>query len=227
MTIVFLLAMALAPGIAIMLYVYLKDIHEPEPLRPLLLGFGCGVVAFALSIGLGLLLHGVTDIREGDLIQQLIKAFIFVGLVEEGCKFLFLRGVMYRNPNFDEPFDGIVYAVMIGMGFATAENVLYVINGDAGTAIIRMFTAVPAHAVFAVIMGFFVGEAKVFPTSAGLYMAMGLFLATFVHGVYDYFLFVSFVPGLWIQAIVSLVIAVVLTHFAMKRHQSESPFKSD
>ena len=227
MGIVFLIALALAPGLAIMLFVYLKDIHEPEPLKPLLMGFGFGVLAFGISLGIGLLLAEISNIQEDDLVQQLIRAFIFVGLVEEGSKFLFLRGVMYRDKNFDEPFDGIVYAVMIGMGFASAENVLYVINGDAGTAIIRMFTAVPAHAVFAVIMGFFIGEAKVFPTSAALYAGMGLFLATFIHGVYDYFLFISFIPGLWIQALISLVIAVVLTHFAMKRHQSESPFKSD
>ncbi|MDX1477794.1 MAG: PrsW family glutamic-type intramembrane protease [Saprospiraceae bacterium] len=227
MSLIFLLALALAPGMAIALYIYLKDADEPEPLRPLIMGLSFGVLAFGISIGLGLLLSGVTDIREGDFIQQMIKAFIFVGLIEEGSKFLFLRGVMYRNPNFNEPFDGIVYAVMIGMGFATAENILYVVNGDAGTAIIRMFTAVPAHAVFAVIMGFFVGEAKVFPTSAGLYAGIGLFLATFVHGVYDYFLFISFVPGLWIQAIISLIIAVVLSHFAMKRHQGDSRFKSD
>lgn len=220
-----LLLLAIAPGAAIVLFIHIKDKHEPEPLRLLLLGVGCGVLSFLLALAIGKPLHDYTDIDRTDVIDQLIRAFIFVGLVEEVSKFLFLRGILYRH--FDEPLDGIVYAVMVGMGFATAENILYIIQGGGGTAITRMFTAVPAHGVFAVIMGFFLGEAKVFPTSSGLFHMLGLAFATFVHGFYDYFLFISFIPGLWIQAFVGLLIAVVLTHFAIKRHQRDSPFNKE
>ena len=90
-----------------------------------------------------------------------------------------------------------------------------------------MFTAVPAHAVFAVIMGFFLGEAKVFPTSSGLFAMLALFFATFVHGFYDYFLFISFIPGLWAQAIISLLIAIGFTYYAIRKHLRESPFSED
>lgn len=227
MIIVFLIAMALAPGIAIALFIYLRDIHEPEPIKPLLLGLLAGVLSFFLSIGIGAVLRNVTNIEPTDVVAQLIRAFVFVGLLEEACKFLFLRGYFYRLPHFDEPFDGIVYAVMIGMGFASAENIVYVLHGGGGTALVRMFSAVPGHAVFAVIMGYFVGEAKMFPTSSGLYLTIGLLAATLAHGFYDYFLFISFIPGLWIQAVASLVFAVILTYFAIKRHQQESPFRDD
>jgi RsiW-degrading membrane proteinase PrsW (M82 family) len=222
---VFLLLLAIAPGAAIVLFIHLKDKHKPEPLRLLFFGVGLGALSFFLSLVIGKLLHEHTQIDSRDVIDQLIRAFIFVGLVEELSKFLFLRGILYRY--FDEPLDGIVYAVMVAMGFATAENILYVIQGGGGTALIRMFTAVPAHGVFAVIMGFFLGEAKVFPTSSGLFHMLGLAFATFVHGFYDYFLFISFIPGLWIQAFVGLLIAVVLTHFAIKRHQRDSPFNPE
>ena len=222
-----LIALALAPGIAIVLFFYLKDHHEPEPLKSLLLGLLYGVLSFGVFLAIGLSLDAVTEIEAESLVDQLIRAFIFVGLLEEGSKFLFLRGILYRSKNFNEPFDGIVYAVMVGMGFAMAENVVYVLKGGASIALVRMFTAVPAHAMFAVIMGFFLGEAKVFPTSSALFSTMALLFAALAHGFYDYFLFVSFIPGLWIQAMVCLVIALVLTHFAMKRHQQESPHLED
>jgi RsiW-degrading membrane proteinase PrsW (M82 family) len=216
-----LLILAITPGIGIALFIYLRDIRKPEPTPLLIVSMGYGVISFFISLGIGYLLKKYTHIEPQNIAHQMIRAVIFVGLVEEGSKFLFLRGILFRNRRFNEPFDGIVYAVMVGMGFAIAENILYVINGDGGTAIVRMFTAVPAHAVFAVIMGFFLGEAKVFPTSSFLYASMALLFATFVHGYYDYFLFLSFVPGLWLQAIASLVIVVVLTHYAIKLRKDE------
>ncbi len=227
MIVVFLIAMALAPGVAIALFIYLRDTHEPEPIKPLLLGLLAGAISFFIAVGVSLFLNSVTHIEPTDVVAQLIRAFVFVGLLEEASKFLFLRTYFYRLPHFDEPFDGIVYAVMIGMGFASAENILYVLQGGGGTAVMRMFTAVPGHAVFAVIMGYFVGEARVFPTSAGLYLTIGVLFATFAHGLYDYFLFISFIPGLWIQAIVLLIFAIVLTYFAIKRHEQESPFNEE
>jgi RsiW-degrading membrane proteinase PrsW (M82 family) len=216
-----LLILAIAPAFAIGYYIYLKDIRDKEPSRLITLSVLCGALSFFVSIGLGLLLHRYTHIEQEDVIHQMIKALIFVGLVEEGSKFLFLRGILFYNRNFTEPFDGIVYSVMVGMGFATTENILYIYNGGGGTALIRMFTAVPAHAVFAVIMGFFIGEAKVFKTSRGLYSGLALGLAAFVHGYYDYFLFLPSIRGLWLQAIAALIITVVLTHFAIKLRRDE------
>ena len=66
----------------------------------------------------------------------------------------------YRKKEFDEPFDGIVYAVMVGMGFATVENISYVSQYGLMTGIMRLFMAVPAHASFAIIMGYFMGKAR-------------------------------------------------------------------
>jgi RsiW-degrading membrane proteinase PrsW (M82 family) len=213
--------MAVVPGFAIGLYVYLKDIRQPEPAGILMKAVFFGAVSFFISIGIGLLLHEHAEIETKNVADQMIRALIFVGLVEEGSKFIFLRGFLFNSKHFKQPFDGIVYSVMIGMGFATAENVVYVLNGDGGTAIVRMFTAVPAHAVFAVIMGFFIGEAKVFRSSSTLYSVMALLFASFAHGYYDYFLFLTFIPDLWMQAIASLVIVIIITHYAFKLRKDE------
>lgn len=221
MTTIILMILAIAPGVAIGLYIYMKDIREPEPSSLIALSVLCGALSFFVSIGIGLLLQRYTHVEQDDVIHQMIKALVFVGLVEEGSKFLFLRGFLFNNRHFTQPFDGIVYAVMVGMGFATTENIVYIINGGGGTALIRMFTAVPAHGVFAVIMGFFIGEAKVFKSSRFLYSGLALGFAAFVHGYYDYFLFLPSIRGLWIQAVAALLIMVVLTHFAIKLRKDE------
>ena len=221
MATIILLVLAIAPCIAIAFFIFLKNTYKPSPPRLLMLSVFFGILSFGLAVVIGLLLHRIALIETESMIDQLIRAMVFVGFVEEGSKFLFLRGRVFYNKQFTQPFDGIVHAVMIGMGFAVAENLLYVYNDAGGSLIARMVTAVPAHAAFAVIMGYFVGEAKVFPSSGSLYNFMGLFFAAFAHGFYDYFLFVSSIPGLWWQSIVALVIILWMTYNAIKLQKEE------
>ena len=216
MSIALLLLLALVPGLALALIIYLRDRHAPEPYSLLLLSCIYGVLSYFITMGLGFLFHNFIYINDEDVLSQLVRAFVFVGLLGEGIKFLFLRGIIYYYKDFNQPFDGIVYAVMVGIGFATTENILYVINGDGDTALVRIITAVPAHAVFAVIMGFFLGEAKLFKNRAFVYSAAALLFAAFAHGYYDYFLYVSYIRGLWMQAAVSIIIVLVLTYFAVR-----------
>ena len=225
MGIVTLLILALSPGLVIILYIYLQDIHEPEPISQLAIGFGYGILSMLLATGVTYLIYKNIHFDRESFSDMAIKAFIIVAVVEEGSKFLFIRGILYRNKNFNEPFDGIIYSVMVGMGFALTENIIYVFNGDGGTAIVRMFSAVPAHALFAVLMGYFLGIAKLENKHTGLYSFAAIVVATLAHGIYDYFLFISFVPGLWIGAAVSLIICYFISRKAIKIHQDSSPFK--
>lgn len=154
-----LLALALAPGAAISLYIYLKDKHEREPLGLLLLSFFYGMLSVfvTLLISMPLEYFVINKQSAGELFTD---AFFKVALVEEFSKFVFIRFILFRNKNFNEPFDGIVYAAMVGMGFATLENILYVYQYGVPTGILRMFTAVPAHACFAILMGYYLGRAR-------------------------------------------------------------------
>lgn len=223
MNIFILLAIALAPGVAIALYVYWRDEHEREPVGLLIRSFFYGVLATFLTLAISIPITTVVSIDEQNLTSQAVHAFLIVALVEEFSKFVFVRGILYRNKNFNEPFDGIVYSVMVGMGFATFENILYVSDGGIGVAILRMFTAVPAHAAFAVLMGYYLGKAK-FEHKRGYYAIHALGVATLFHGAYDYFWFISYVPGIWVGAVVSLVIGVALSRKAIRIHQEASPF---
>lgn len=224
---VLLLILAIVPGVVTAIYIYLEDKHEPEPAGMLIVSFAYGILGFFLAIGITFLLNSIIVIQEGELKGEAVHAFVFVALVEEVCKFAFIRGILYRNKNFNEPFDGIVYAVVVAMGFATAENIFYVLGGGAGVGIIRMILAIPAHAVFAIMMGYFLGKAKFAPKKQAYYAVIALLSATVLHGFYDYFLFLSFIPGLWIMAIVSLVVAFFLSREAIRLHQDASPFRME
>lgn len=125
---------------------------------------------------------------------------------------------------FNEPFDGIVYSVMVSMGFAATENIFYVLEGGYQTALVRAFTAVPAHATFGILMGYYMGKAK-FSNNRIMLNLTGLCLAILFHGAYDFFLFIDFVPGIWIGAFVSLIIGIYLSRKAIKRLQDNSNFR--
>src|SRR5687767_7403193 len=108
-----LLALALAPGTAIGVYIYLKDHHEREPLFLLLISFLYGALSTILTLIISYPVNIFLLTKEDDVISQFVNAFLKVAFVEELSKFLFVRVILYRNRNFNEPFDGIVYAIMV------------------------------------------------------------------------------------------------------------------
>lgn len=223
-----LFGIALAPGVAIMLYIYLKDKHEREPLSLLLVSFIYGIFSTLITLSISFPIDLLIVLRKDDLVDQVYDAFLKVALVEEFSKFIFVRFILYRNKNFNEPFDGIVYAVMVSMGFATLENLIYVFQYGLETGILRMFTAVPAHATFGVMMGYFLGKGKFIHKRQVYYGLIALLTATLFHGAYDYFWFIAQVTGvwtgIWVCAIISLVIGLVLSRKAIRLHQQASPF---
>jgi protease PrsW len=221
----FLILIALTPGIGIAAYIYFMDKHEPEPVKLVLLSFFMGVLSLGLDLLFAIPLDKFFTINEQDLEAEAVHAFVVVAFTEEFFKFLFIRGILYRNKNFNEPLDGIVYSVMVGMGFATAENIIYAFTDGGGAAILRMFSAIPAHALFAILMGYMLGKAKFTHQRETLYGIGALAVATLFHGIYDYFLFISFVPGIWIGSLMALIVAFLLSKKAVQLHQHASPFK--
>jgi len=100
------------------------------------------------------------------------------------------------------------------------------LEGGVGVAVLRAFTAVPAHAIFAIIMGYFMGKAK-FSSHRVFNNLMGLFLAIVFHGAYDFFLFIDFIPGIWIGSFVAIIVGIILAVRAIRKHQANSLFKVD
>lgn len=222
-----LLVLAVAPVFVIIIYIYFKDKYEKEPKTFLIYNFSLGAI---VSIIITTVIYYAFDFvlpltDSSSVFEQFTKAFVVVSLTEEFSKYVIVRYFAQRNKTFNEPFDGIVYAVMVSMGFAATENIFYVLEGGYQTALLRAFTAVPAHATFGVLMGYYMGKAK-FSNNRITLNLTGLLLAIIFHGTYDFFLFIDFVPGIWTGAFISLFIGIILSRKAIKRHQNNSQFKT-
>ena len=222
-----LLLLAVAPVLTIILYIYFQDRYDKEPTGLLVVSFLLGaIVSVLLVFGLYFITGHLLPITDKFSIwQQFIQAFVVVALAEEFSKYIIVKYYAQTRKAFNEPYDGIMYAVMVSMGFACTENILYVLQGGYSTAILRAFTAVPAHATFGILMGYYMGKAK-FSNNRFLLNMAGLFLAVLFHGAYDFFLFINFIPGISIGAFISLIIGIVLSKKAIKRHQDNSNFKT-
>ena len=224
-----LLALAIAPGIAICLYIFLKDIYNKEPKRLLLASFLLGVLSIIPPFFIETRFQ---PFFTNSFLDTGIFAFAVVALSEELSKYFVLRYYCYTRKKFDEPLDGIVYSVMVSMGFATIENVNYILLfGTYDTAFVRMFLSVPAHATFAIVMGYFVGKAKFDSANSFRFMLTGLFLAVFFHGTFDFFLFLQKSPDvkpyvsdtlLFAGAVISYIIAIRLSRKHIGLHQKLS-----
>jgi RsiW-degrading membrane proteinase PrsW (M82 family) len=222
-----LVALALAPVLAIIWFIYLKDKYEPEPIKHILISFLLGCLSVIPAIILESNLGAIYPENTSDVMVTAIWAFIIVAGSEELSKFIMLRWYAFRQKEFDEPFDGIVYGVMVSLGFAAVENLFYVYEGGVSVALLRMVTAVPAHASFGVIMGYYFGLAWQNPDVAWKYKLRGLLSAIILHGTYDFFLMQSNMPAFALFSFVGLFISIKLSLKAIKSHQEVSPFHPD
>jgi protease PrsW len=228
------LALAIAPGLAICVFIFYKDVYNREPGLNLGISFLLGCLSIVPAIFIENAFIGSTI--DGSVGAVAVISYLIIALSEEGGKFLGLRFYSYNQKSFDEPLDGIVYSVLISMGFATVENIKYIlIDAKAGTeyqiGLLRMFTAVPAHATFAIIMGYFVGKAKFDSKNSLGLILIGLVFAVFLHGTYDFFLlltqysYVGMERGneyLAFGGFISFIISIVLCRKLIRNHKTIS-----
>ncbi len=204
-----LIFIALAPVVIILFYIYFRDKYEREPIGLLLKAIIAGgfITIPILLVEIGLSKIGASF--SSSSAEIIWRAFVVAATTEEVFKFLALYILIWANRNFNEKFDGIVYAVYISLGFALVENVLYVIQGGAGVGLMRALTAVPAHALFGVVMGYYFGLARFYKEQRTFFMIRAIMWPVILHGFYDYCLmsqipvllimFVPFIIYLWIS----------------------------
>jgi RsiW-degrading membrane proteinase PrsW (M82 family) len=232
-----LVSLAVAPGIAVCLFIYSLNKYNREAIRYLIIAFILGMVSTLPALVIQTISVDVrNDPYRHSILSYLWYAFVVVALSEEGSKFLVLRAYAYPKAVFKEPFDGVVFAVMIGMGFATVENIEYVIKFGLETGVSRFFLAIPAHAAFAVLMGYPVGRAKFDKGRSWWLMGKGLLVAVVFHGSFDFFLFLQqsrqaekyFSTGvLSFGAFASFYIAVRLAMRALRMHRAMKEAEED
>lgn len=188
-----LTSIAVLPGLYLMWYVYRQDKIEKEPLSLLahlaLMGaLGVFIAMFAESV---LIEYIMKPLLGSGTLFLLVENYLGVALVEEYVKFRALRKLTWQNPEFDYRFDAIVYAVAAGMGFAILENVFYVFEHGFEVGVMRAFTSLPGHCVFAIYMGYYYGEAKLCEKHGNFrgmqgFLKSALWVPTIIHGTYDF-----------------------------------------
>ncbi|MDR0957657.1 MAG: PrsW family intramembrane metalloprotease [Clostridiales bacterium] len=224
--IMLLLPMGIAPAVAGLFYIYIRDKYEKEPIRLLAIGVLFGVVLTAPIIKTEEIVHRIIPPYEG-LSGAFFSAFFAAALVEEGLKFAVLYFLTWRNKNFNERFDGIVYSVFISLGFAGCENILYVLSptmGGFSTALSRAAVSVPSHGFFGVTMGYYFALAKFENHDNFSFIIKAFVWAFLIHGTFD-FILISGYEYYMIIFIPFLCIFWLNGFRKMKKHIELSPFK--
>lgn len=202
---------AITPGVALGLLFYFFDRHDREPIKILFKVFLMGILSVLPTIIIENILSSF-NIFSG-IFRVAYTAFIVAGFTEEYFKRLVVIKTVYFNPVFNEKLDGIVYCVMSAIGFATIENIMYVVfrfSDVESIGLYRAILSVPAHMLFAVTMGYYLSMAKFSPSpvQSNYYYKKSLTVPMILHGIFDFILmseikllmmlFIPFVIYLWI-----------------------------
>ena len=224
-----LMALAIIPGLLLIIYVYKKDKVEKEPVGLIVRLVIFGIISCILAAFLEQLESTILPkYPEGSVQNALVQSFLMAALVEETVKYLAMRLGSWKYQGFNYRFDGIVYGVSAAVGFAIYENILYVASFGLATAIVRAFTAIPLHAFCGVFMGVFYSYSK----KASLngepvfkWTLLALLVPMCIHGVYDTFAFLGdrgTVPLLIF--VVMLYTAAIMTIRKMSKEDYRSGF---
>lgn len=232
-----LLVIAVTPAIALGLAVYLTDRFDREPLRLLAKVFLWGAFSVIPIVIVGRFLSSF-NIFTG-IFSAVFTAFILAGLTEEFFKREVVLKAVYRHRAFDEKLDGIIYAVFASLGFATVENIMYVVvsySSNPTVGFSRGAFSVPTHVLLGITMGYYLSLAK-FSDDAALekhYLRKALIIPALLHGTFNFILmadlpilftlFFPYIIYLWIANLKKL------NHYyrdSKKRFESSVPLPPD
>lgn len=226
---ILLLSVAIAPGLALFSYFYLRNQISAEPSRTLFHTFIYGaILTFPI-----LFIQHVFEV-EHIFQSMFITNVLFTSLLEEFFKWLVLVMAIYQHVEFDDPYDGILYGASVSLGFATVENILYIFTFGLDTAFLRALLPVSSHAIFGVVMGYYLGRAKfALSESSKPLLFIALLAPLSLHMVYNgilsiksismYFM-IPFMLFLWWLCLAKVKKAHLLTvqHFNKQEDISES-----
>jgi RsiW-degrading membrane proteinase PrsW (M82 family) len=219
---------AIAPVAIILVYIYFRDKYEKEPIKQLIKALVAGMIIVIPIL--------FTESIIGDFGQSLnlstrgyafFNAFGVAAFSEESFKFLAFLLIIWRSKDYNERFDGIVYAVFISLGFAFVENVKYLMTYGTEIALMRGLLAVPGHALFGVTMGYYLSLSKFSNAKKdkSKFFIYAIVFPVILHGSYDFILMANEPMGM--LAFVPFIIYIWKTGFKRMNILSEnSRFKN-
>jgi len=231
--------LGMLPGVIWALYYLREDKKNPEPkgkiiqvfLLGMLITIPAAIMELVAGCALGYACPFYSDkalyfniLLKNSLMAKIISVFFVIAVVEETFKFIVIKSEVLKNKEFDEPIDGMIYAIIISLGFASAENILYIFTYSQApfhTMIERFFTAILIHALTGGIIGYYIGKVKLWEMKknqflpgikstkkAFKYIVTGLLLAIAFHGAYN--LLLDFENYTFMLIIFAMIIFVAL-----------------
>ena len=215
-----MLLLSILPSIILLVVVWKGDRYEKEPpgllIKLFLLGSLTTISAFIIEF----LFENVilSFMNQQGILFALIDNFLVVAVAEEAGKYFVLKKVTWKHPAFNFTFDAVVYAVAVSLGFATLENILYLIDGSVFLALSRALFSVPGHFIDALYMGYYYGLARFSDAYnddrlTKINLRLAFWVPVLIHGFYDFCLSTEY--GIFI--LVFLIFEAVLTFFAVRK----------
>ncbi|HQP48014.1 MAG TPA: PrsW family glutamic-type intramembrane protease [Spirochaetota bacterium] len=225
------LVLSLAPGVFWLWFFYRRDRVEPEPKL---------LVIKMFFLGMALVLPAI--VLERPFSGRTLTLLVFAApVIEEALKFAAVRLTIYRHREFDEPMDGIVYAVAVALGFASLENAYFILSSYLAPQLaleysnpvwafgmvwkvylIRAFLTVPGHALWSALWGYALGLAKMnMVAHQKAAIARGLILSCVLHGLFNLML-LNFPPGA-LGMLVLVPLMWILVHRRITAAAAQSP----
>lgn len=213
-----------APVLLILFFIYTRDKYDKEPIKLLTkIAFFGALTPIPIIVIERFLMFIGTSVGLSGFLGVFWHSFIVAGTTEEVFKFLVIFIFIWKHKEFNEKFDGIVYAAFASLGFALVENFLYVFQNGAGVGVLRAFTAVPAHAIFGITMGYFFGLAKFNKNNQSTLLIASLLVPIGLHGFYDFILMSG--NGLLMLLFIPYIIGMLILSFRlMNDHSKNSRF---
>lgn len=205
--------------IALLIYVYLKYRFTQWSFALLLKSFIWGMISIVLVLAVQLAASYMELDKLNNIRRIIFYAVVISSFFAELGRFIVLKAFVYPKDEFKTPVDGIIFSVMVSMGFAFMNNILYFINiPNLTVSIPNALTAGPANVIFGVMMGFFIGLGK----QRGMRLVdsmTGLTAAVFFHSLYSFCLLTKDYKLLWAFFIGSTIIGISLCIAALRLHQ--------
>jgi RsiW-degrading membrane proteinase PrsW (M82 family) len=222
--------LGVGPAVLWLAYFYRKDRFEPEPLRLILRAFLAGAfctvpagflnaLAETLTVG-----RGATETASAA--SLVVLAFAFVGPVEEALKLLAVRWTVYREDDFDEPIDGLIYAASAALGFAGIENIGYIVAHGHSVMIGRTLLSTLGHVLFAAPWGLALGLRRCVPGYGVGVVVGGYAVGALLHGIYDGLVFQQRFETTAIFLMVAFPLMIVFMTRAFRRAVALSRYRA-
>lgn len=204
-----LLSAGIAPALALMSFFYLKDRFNTEPIIPIIRAFLYGAL-----LVFPIMFIQYAFIAENIGQNPIVSSFMLTGLLEEFFKWFIFIYTVYKFTAFNSAYDGIIYGVALSLGFATVENILYLFAHGIEYALSRAIFPVSSHALFGVIMGYYLGKGRFNPSHSKAIIFSALIIPVLLHGIYDFILQAA-PSGRWFYILIPFM--VILWLYGMKK----------